>query len=365
MAPIKTAKDFIAAVHNRQFPISCHFELTYQCNLHCIHCYIVRKKTAELTTREIITYLKQLKNVGCLHLIFTGGEPFLRKDIFEILEHARSLDFDIRIFTNGTLIDKRAAIKIRKIVPSAVEISLYGLKNTHEKITRMQGSFAKTINAIAKLIEMGVNVLVKTTVLQYNVHELWKLRQFVKHTLKAQFLDSKGLYRIFPCDDASTGPLHHALSDLQMKHYIEDGLYRHQPMRSSNKLLNIDPNLPLCGAGRRVSNITPYGQLNPCVRLRFNNGNSLKRASFIRIWRDNKLFKSLRASRMRDRKHCRGCPSLSYCSYCPSYTYFETGSFLTTSSELCRQARIQKEVYEKWSQKHGENRTSSLSVQKI
>src|SRR5271169_6479398 len=76
------------------FPIKAVFELTYRCNLKCRHCYVapsaVNERGKELDTKQVFTILDQLAGAGCLNIGFTGGEPFLREDIFEILGYAKN-----------------------------------------------------------------------------------------------------------------------------------------------------------------------------------------------------------------------------------------------------------------------------------
>jgi MoaA/NifB/PqqE/SkfB family radical SAM enzyme len=86
------------------FPLRVMFELTYRCNFKCPHCYVPFKyrKCKELETKEVFAILDQLKDIGCFYLGFTGGEPFMRKDILDILWYAKKKGFEIIIYTNGS-----------------------------------------------------------------------------------------------------------------------------------------------------------------------------------------------------------------------------------------------------------------------
>ena len=141
-------------------PLMSVLELTRRCNLKCLHCYIDQPKTYknELSTAEIKSIISQLAKAGSMSLIFTGGEVFLRDDILELSSFARSLGFDLRIFTNGTLIDGNIAAGLAKIGISGIEISLYGKRQTHDKITGVTGSFKKAMKAINVFKEHGVRV---------------------------------------------------------------------------------------------------------------------------------------------------------------------------------------------------------------
>jgi MoaA/NifB/PqqE/SkfB family radical SAM enzyme len=94
----------------KKIPFSCHFDLTYRCNLNCVHCYLVKEDRPEL---------------GTLYLSFSGGEIFTREDFFEIAEYARKLHFALRLLTNGTLIDEESADRVAALNPDLVAISIY------------------------------------------------------------------------------------------------------------------------------------------------------------------------------------------------------------------------------------------------
>ena len=131
----------------KQIPLKAMFELTYRCNFNCVHCYVVREKDKrELTTAEVKEILRQLKAQGCFHIGFTGGEPLMREDIFEILNYAKLLGFRISLLTNGYFIDKSVAKEIASlgIGLNRVDISVLGAAlKTFEGITKKKGSFRK------------------------------------------------------------------------------------------------------------------------------------------------------------------------------------------------------------------------------
>jgi len=111
-----------------QIPIVVHIDLTYRCNLRCIHCYLTGgKKQLECSTEEIKDILKQLAEAGTLYLTLSGGEIFLRKDLPEIVRYARKLHFAIRLLTNGTLIDEAMVDEIAEWHPELIAFSVYDL----------------------------------------------------------------------------------------------------------------------------------------------------------------------------------------------------------------------------------------------
>ena len=99
------------------FPFSCEWELTYRCNLDCLHCYCKGMHREELNFKEICLYLDMLKSEGCIFLLFTGGDPFIRSDFLDIYNYAKGKGFFITIFTNGTLINSKIISHLKKNPP--------------------------------------------------------------------------------------------------------------------------------------------------------------------------------------------------------------------------------------------------------
>jgi len=325
-------------------PLHCLFELTYQCNLRCLHCYIIKRKEKEIKKETVFYILRQLKDNGCLYLTFSGGEIFLRRDFFSIAHYACRLNFALRLFTNGTLITAEIADKIKELYPLAVEISLYGFKDTHEKITRIKGSFLRTVNAIKLLVKRKIKVLVKTVLMRQNVTEIWKLKDFVED-LGAQMRQIGGGLLISPCDNGNKRPLNYRLTDGQLKKYLKEEFKQRKSLNQNYKPKKIKENESLCNSGLTTCNISPYAELNPCVQIRLKH-NSLKKRSFQEIWSWHPVIKRIRALRLKDRKVCLGCLANSYCFACLGIAYLEKGSFLACVPEFYRQARLRKEIYE-------------------
>lgn len=108
-------------------------ELTNQCNLRCRHCYASAREKLEneLSLDEVKQLLRELSQVGTVEVEFSGGEPLLRPDLFEIIEYAKGLDFSVVLITNGTLVDRETAKRLGSLGLKHVQVSLDGLKENH------------------------------------------------------------------------------------------------------------------------------------------------------------------------------------------------------------------------------------------
>src|SRR3954454_19280981 len=122
-------------------PFSAHLDITYRCNERCIHCYLDHDDHGELTTAEIKDLLDQAAAAGTFFLTLSGGEVLMRRDFFEILEHARLHMFNVRIKTNGVMIRAKEAQRMRTLGVEHVQISVYSHRaEVHDSITKLPGS---------------------------------------------------------------------------------------------------------------------------------------------------------------------------------------------------------------------------------
>src|SRR5579863_1033662 len=106
-------------------PFGVHIDLTWRCNERCIHCYLDHEDSAELTFDELRGVLDQLAEAGVFFLTFSGGEIFLRKDLEQIVAHARARSFDIKLKTNALLIGPEQAAWISRLGVHQVQVSIY------------------------------------------------------------------------------------------------------------------------------------------------------------------------------------------------------------------------------------------------
>jgi len=151
------------------------WNLIRRCNLTCMHCYSISTDIdfpGELATHEVFGVMHDLKAFGVPALILSGGEPLLRKDLFEIAERSKSMGFTTALSTNGTLIDPPLAQRIAGTGFDYVGISLDGLEETHDRFRRKKHSFEKSLGALRLLRDFGVKVGMRYTLTADNAADL-------------------------------------------------------------------------------------------------------------------------------------------------------------------------------------------------
>ena len=156
---------------------------TRTCNLKCRHCYMdsdAKKYSDELSTDEAKKFIDDLAEFKVPVLLFSGGEPLIREDFFELAEYAVKKNIRPTLSTNGTLITKKIAEKIKNIGVGYVGISLDGLKDVNDKFRGVDGAYQKAMQGIENCVAVGQRVGLRFTINHHNFEELDKIFDFIE-----------------------------------------------------------------------------------------------------------------------------------------------------------------------------------------
>jgi AdoMet-dependent heme synthase len=152
------------------------WEVTKGCNLRCIHCRATATELMsprDLPTTTALDIISQIADFGNPILVLSGGEPLYRQDIFQLAEYAASRGLRVALATNGTLVTKDIAEKIKNSGIKRVSISLDGADaTTHDTFRGIPGAFEAAIYGMRNLQELGVSVQINTTIARHNAHQL-------------------------------------------------------------------------------------------------------------------------------------------------------------------------------------------------
>lgn len=310
-------------------PFEVTMELTYRCNLSCVHCYLREGTGDELGTAEIIKIIDQLNDCGTLHLVFTGGEPLLRDDFFDIAFHARQRGLALTLLTNGTLIDSAAARRIKSLDFYEVSISLYGF-DCHDRVTGVKGSLDNTLNAIKYLTREGTAVDIKTPVMNCNYNEIPQIEKFCEQN----GLSYSPNPSITICSDGTKDTLGFRMSDKEL------GRYMLKRVRGGEKIGGFRV---FCNTGRSMAAVSPSGDVFPCIALKKVAGN-LREKSFLEIWDQSPYLKWLRGLDLSCMEECCACNLKEFCQLCPAEALEEEGDLLRPHIEACRIAKKRHKI---------------------
>ncbi|MDO4491089.1 MAG: radical SAM protein [Lachnospiraceae bacterium] len=168
-------------------PLNGTFELTPCCNMACRMCYVrmteqERRAAGELiSAKDWLTLAEQAREKGMLYLLLTGGEPFLRRDIREIIEGLHQMGFVLTMNTNATLIDETVMEWLVKVPPTRMNITLYGASDaTYERLCGNPRGFTQATHAIRLLKEAGINIKINCSVTPYNKEDLEELFEYCR-----------------------------------------------------------------------------------------------------------------------------------------------------------------------------------------
>jgi len=338
----------IARTVEKHRPLSVHFDLTYRCNERCVHCYLDHDDHGELTTAECLKVLHDLARSGALFLTFSGGEIFLRPDLYEILAAARGLHFDISLKTNALLVTPERAARLGELGVRRVQISVYSdIPAVHDAITKVPGSLQRTLAAIPILLQHGLQVKLACPLMRENLLAYRGVMALAEKLGVPYILD----LTITPMMDGSSGPLAHRASVSSLLPVLRDARLqacKPQPTSATARPESVWPlgsavssgiespayqDLP-CSAGHNSCYISPYGDVFPCVQLPQAAGN-LRREKFDDIWYHAPQLERLRAIRESQLPICSRCEIRSYCERCPGLALMEGGNLLGAYERAC------------------------------
>ncbi|MBC8495059.1 radical SAM protein [archaeon] len=154
--------------------------MTNRCNLRCEMCDIPKTdKYIDIPTKKVKELIVDLRKIGCKSIVFAGGEPLIREDIFELIDEAKENNLKVCITSNGTLIDQGAADKLGLLGVDVVNISIDGKEKTHDAL-RGKGKYKKAINALELLRRNDVETTIASIVCKQNYKELTQVLELAK-----------------------------------------------------------------------------------------------------------------------------------------------------------------------------------------
>jgi radical SAM protein with 4Fe4S-binding SPASM domain len=345
--PEITYARFSEQLHNKiiaeRIPIDGSFELTFRCNLKCAHCYAVYDpKKKDMTYKEICHILDEITDAGCLWLLITGGEPFVRNDFLDIYTYAKKKGLIITLFTNGTLVTSEIADYLKEWPPFVVEISLYGIsEETYERVTGVPGSFERCIKGISLLLEKKIPLKLKTMVMTLNQNEVWDIKKYAED-LGVEFRFDPILN---PRLDGSKEPCKLRISPEEVVKFDLADAKRLKELREfcekfwgsakSDKLY-------VCGAGLNSFHINPYGELSICIMSRVP-GYNLRQGTFQEGYYN--FFPKILSQKRKGQNRCYQCEMISLCGQCPGWANLENGDPEAPVEYLCQIAHLRAQAF--------------------
>jgi radical SAM protein with 4Fe4S-binding SPASM domain len=283
-------------------PLAVHLEIIGACNLTCSHCFAgeLPRNQNPLALAEIDVLFRELADLGSFRLGLTGGEPLLRKDIFEILDSATAHGLHPCLTTNGLLINDEIAREFGKRDLVWLNVSLEGPNAETNDAIRGSGTFAVVIERL-KILRRRARFTLAFTIMNTNAHTVKRCAELAcavgAHTAVFRPLYPAGValhhLELMPSFEQYTGALRE-LADMVAPGADLRGLDPFSPALR-NPTQPVIHTSHTCGAGQHVCSISVQGDVNPCSFLGpgFNGGN-IRETPFATIWRQSQMFRRMR-----------------------------------------------------------------------
>ncbi|MEM2093587.1 MAG: radical SAM protein [Candidatus Bathyarchaeia archaeon] len=340
------------------------WDYTRKCNLNCKHCYSNARTESEkeLTTKESLSVVDQLAGFGVVALAFSGGEPLARGDFFQVAEHAVNSGLYVSLATNGTLIDRQTAKRLRQVGLHYVEISIDGVSpETHNEFRGLRGAFERAMQGLRHCVEEGLCVSIAVTATKMNFKQIPKILELAEEIGADRF----ALFNFVPTGRGSemvsldlspdereellffllgkllsgskvtilaTAPQLARVAVSQQQGLKGGEIYmpmaHMQTTKVSSRASVLADFIGGCGAGRLYCSISPEGDVQPCVFIPVKVGN-LRNERFEDIWLKSPIFNLLR-NRENLKDACGNCAFRYICGGCRARAYAYHGDILAS-----------------------------------
>lgn len=305
------------------------FVLLSRCNHNCVHCYIPGHTSDGLPVGVICRAIDEARALGALNVTFTGGEILLRKDLPELIRHARSRYMRVFLMSNAYALDEAYVQKLAQLHISEYSTTVYSMDEAvHDRITRVPGSLRRTLRNIALLKQYDIDVTVKTPLMAYNAFAYREVEAFADRNC----FNFRTTPTIFSRTDGEREPHNHEIRS-GLRRIVEEtdrinGKYRGELIARN------DGSIP-CRAGHSNICVNYDGAVWPCNTLTLEVGN-IQSQSLTEIWKHSVQLNEWRARCRSVPEACRACELHARCIRCPGLAYMEDGDLYGCSSSARR-----------------------------
>lgn len=314
---------------------SVQIEITERCNWRCQHCYLPQYQNYGIKTEKLFELFNELRRLGVFELTLTGGEIFTRKDIFEIIEKARSLGFNLTLFSNVSLLDEIKIRKLEKLYISSISCTIFSMEEKiHDEITQKKGSLKKCLDNINLLRKYNIPVEIKTIITKKNLHNWKKVYEYAKSKKCSYNID----YEIFAKNNGDTSPLLLSLD----KNEFYNNCKELDEIRGFEAKVHGDDEYA-CEQLRNYILINARGDVYPCEKFNLKLGN-IYIEKIEKIWKESKELQKIQNIKWRDLINCSRCNLNQYCLRCPGMAYSENGNVYSISNTACEKSEIRGKV---------------------
>lgn len=307
-------------------PVNVTWEITYQCNLHCVHCLSDAGAASpqELSTVESKNLILQLADMKVFQVNIGGGEPFIRPDFMELLAFLQEKEIVACASTNGLLMDDDLAKRLTAFKHLYLQVSLDGVTEEVNDRIRGRGTYRKILSAMDCLSRHNFPYSVNMVLTRLNYSQLDSFRQ-----LAAEYGAGLRVSRFRPSGRGKETKAFLGPTPDQLEAFA-DWLTEFDQVRTGDSFFCLTSEsrrrkgLDMCGAGKMTVCVSPAGDVYPCAFLQekaFQAGN-VRTQSLKELWDQAPIFRQLRELNVSSCHYCDrfetcrgGCPAMAYHTY--------------------------------------------------
>jgi MoaA/NifB/PqqE/SkfB family radical SAM enzyme len=367
-------QDYYNAVDDGKTVTSVMFELTYNCSEQCIHCYNPgatrndsevshRSDRDELDLNDYKRIIDDLCEHGLVKVCLSGGDPFSKPIVWDIIDYLYQKEIAFDVFTNGQrIVDK--VERLANYFPRLVGVSIYsGIAEDHDAITRVKGSWERSMKVVEQLSDLAIPMNLKCCIMQPNLHSYYLVADIAKqYGAEPQFeinindsIDGDLCSRQLRLTEEQFQVV---LRDDNIPYYVgpEAPGFGGQP-----RPLDVNG----CGAGHTTFCITPDGNFQPCCAFPMPFGN-LKSHSVKEILTESRLLKEWRTATLQQYEECGKRDYCAYCNLCAGNNYVEHRDFRKPAENNCTMAKIRcdmaHQMMQGYDSLHGQDFVTALKA---
>jgi radical SAM protein with 4Fe4S-binding SPASM domain len=316
-----------------------------------VHCYIPHENKKESIKLELFfSILEQCHDMGVLSLTLSGGEPMLHPNFVEFIRKAKEYDFAINVLSNLTLLNDEIIMEMKATRLSSVQVSLYSMNSDiHDSITQVSGSFVKTKEAILKLIENDIPLLISCPVMKQNKKCCADVIKWAEEHRVQAATD----YIMMARYNHTTDNLNNRLSLEEVKDVISDIIENDPDFKDhifetdfhTTENSNTSDEI-ICGVCISSICMVANGNIYPCAGWQNYVCGNVRKQSLREIWEHSSKVQYLRSLRKKDMPECINCIDSDFCSICMVCNGNEdpNGDFLKINKHFCRVVALNREI---------------------
>ena len=330
-------------------PFQIQLDITQACTERCRHCYIPEYNPLFLSYDKICEVLDEFREMGGIHVSLSGGECMLHRDITGIIKAIRERDCTVALLSNLTVCTDEIIDALVE-ADGTVQVSLYSMSPAiHDEVTRLKGSWVKTMNAIMRLREAQIPVGISCPCLRINYRDYPSVMKFAE-SLK---MEAQTDFIIMGKQDGDTSNLCNRLTLDESREILRDVIIKSVPMNSEyfspgKKELMLSAEEwkrhKVCGACVNSLCLAANGDYYPCPGFAGATLGNCYKDTLRHVWNDSKATKRIRGITGGDLAGCAECKDRDYCAACLCRNFNETGNMLVPAEHFCKVAEINHEV---------------------